>query len=198
MKHLEKNLLYLSHVDKVLTERIKSIPAASENGTIKILESPVGAPTLKTISYDGIEVSLHSLYDPVTEARRFVETKDLANTDSYTIAGFGFGYHALELLNRIKQDKWLTIIEAREDIFRAAIEYVDLSALLSRPKTRIFVGQSKGQFVSADWPLFLDWVKNFLNDSEVENITIITHAPSVRLLPEFYKNVNNEMSSAVN
>ena len=55
MKHLEKNLLYLSHVDKVLTERIKSIPAASENGTIKILESPVGAPTLKTISYDGIE-----------------------------------------------------------------------------------------------------------------------------------------------
>lgn len=184
---LEKNLYYLSNIDSILAKRIAKVNLDEK---VKILETPTGFPSLKAISYDGVEIQLHSFYDPIIEARQFMESKELGNTDMYALSGFGLGYHAIELANRLRKKNWLLLIEAREDIFRMAMEFIDLSAILSRPRTRFFVGQS--------WPSFLGWLKDFLNESESEDTTLTTYAPSFRILPQFYINVANEMTSAIN
>jgi hypothetical protein len=185
--YLEKNLQYLFHLDRGLAERVKRIPLSD---AVRVQPSRLGPPTLIAQASDNTYIQVHSLYDPLTEAKRFVEGKRLGQTDSLVICGFGLGYHVIEMYMRLKKGRWFVIIEGRQDIFRAALEYVDLSALLSGQKVRIFVGQ--------DWSKFLEWFKDFLNESEVDDITVFTYPPSARLLPEFYKNLPQEMASAVN
>ncbi|MBP2675071.1 MAG: uncharacterized protein H6Q84_1911, partial [Deltaproteobacteria bacterium] len=125
----ERNMKELEAVDGRLAERVRN---AERGAGLSVVPSKTGPPSIKV---DG--AALHSVYDPVREAREWVEHhgKDTDGAASIAVLGFGLGYHVEELLRGT--DKPVTVFEPRVDILRAALEARDLSAILSR--ARIFV-----------------------------------------------------------
>jgi spore maturation protein CgeB len=100
---------------------------AGRGDDIEIVASKAGPPSLKAGG-----IALHSLYDPVREAREWVEhhREEIGNASGIVVLGFGLGYHVAELLRTTDND--VTVFEPRIDVLRAALEASDLSGLLAR------------------------------------------------------------------
>ncbi len=183
-----QNLALLAHFDPALARRMESV--AWPVPAVELLEARSGAATAKAVGPDGASLFLHSEYDPVLEARQFVDGKPPGKSDICALNGFGLGYAALEIAARTESRRWIACVEAREDVFRAALEGVDLAALLGRGRVKFFVGHN--------WIGFQDWLRALLSESEGMTLTLLTHPPSVRLLPPFYANAGTEVETAVN
>ena len=54
---------------------------------------------------------LHSKFDPVSEAARFIKSQNIESNNNLLILGLGLGYHFFEILNRRDLPDWITIIE---------------------------------------------------------------------------------------
>lgn len=183
----EANVALLQRFDPSLAARLRALPAPAG---IRVETTPSGFPTLQALSEDGVEIRIHSAYQPLDEAKKFVADRWQAGMEAIILAGMGLGYQALEFSRLLPAGVWFFVVEAREDLFRTALEQVDLRALLSRPRTRFFVG--------ADWMAYLGWFRSALEDSQVHRIHLVTHPPSLRLLPGFYRQVAAETEAAVN
>jgi hypothetical protein len=184
----ESNLSALSRVDPELADRMRALPWPQPGLTI--LPARTGAPTLKAVGQDGIELLLHSEYDPVREARQFLEVRKLENHSAYLLNGFGLGYVALAAAAQLKPRKWMACVEAQEGLFRGALEAVDLIPLITRPRVRFFIGK--------EWAVFQNWIKSFLNDSAATDLSVIEFPPGLRLFPEFYGEVSREVGIGAN
>ena len=119
-----RNIGTLGTVDGPLAELVASVPPG---GDLSVVPSKTGPPSLKASG-----VALHSLYDPLREARDWVAhyRPEIGNASELAVLGFGLGYHVAELL--LATDVPVTVFEPREDILRAALEATDLSAVLGR------------------------------------------------------------------
>ncbi len=92
---------------------------------IKSINSKIDKPTIK---YNGVYV--HSLYDPIKEAKKLVQIKTKENISLVFVMGLGYGYHVLELLEQLKEQPCLIFIfEQSEELFQSALHYTDLSFL---------------------------------------------------------------------
>jgi hypothetical protein len=179
----ERNLSALARFDPPLAERIKAIPWPSAEVTV--IPSRSGAPSAKARSHDGVEVLIHSEYDPAREARRLTESRPLGDFDLYVLNGFGLGYLPLEVAAKADPIRWLVCVEAHEGLFRAAMESVDLTPLFERERVSFFVGR--------DWVRFQGWLEQLLRISAAVSLTIITHPACVRFFPKFYEGVKSEI-----
>lgn len=186
--HFANNLSLLSRLDPELASRMKALPFPSPQVTG--LESRSGQPTLKATSHDGVEILLHSEYDPVREANQFWETRKPAKADGYVLNGFGLGFLALEVVQRVDDKRPILCLEAYEDLFRAALEYTDLSPLLTRKNVAFWVGR--------DWVGFQSWLRTTLNRMGLPRLTFLTYPPCSRIFPEFYEAIGVEIENAIN
>lgn len=120
---LERNLKGLEAVDARLAERVRN---AARGADLDIVRSKAGPPSLKIGG-----AALHSLYDPVREARDWAEhhRAEIEGASSFAVLGFGLGYHVAELLR--VTDKPVAVFEPRIDVLRAALETLDQSGILS-------------------------------------------------------------------
>ncbi|MFQ5445182.1 MAG: hypothetical protein ACE5EK_11285, partial [Nitrospinales bacterium] len=79
--------------------------------------------------------------DPASVAREFVDRFDIPEeADMHVISGAGLWHHVRELARRRNDRTWLVVIEGRDDIFRAAIDRVDISDILMSPRVAFFAG----------------------------------------------------------
>lgn len=180
------NLRQLAFIDAELAERIGALPPPT---AVKILPTRSGLPSALAVCTDGAEVALHSLHDPVKQAHRFIAGMELRpDVDAFAMIGMGLGYHVQELLRRVPAGRHVLVIESREDVLRAALESRDLGAILGRPHLHIFAG--------TDYVGFLDWLKVFLNGSNVDSLSVLRHMESYRLNPAFYGEISLEMEKA--
>ncbi|HLF92960.1 MAG TPA: 6-hydroxymethylpterin diphosphokinase MptE-like protein [Planctomycetota bacterium] len=186
--HFERNLALLSRYDPRLAERLRAVPWPHPGVTVTTARN--GAPTLKAVAHDGVEIRLHSEYDPQQEAAQFFKARAVEKHEAYVLNGFGLGYAALEMARQIEPGKWLICMESHEGLFRAAFEVMDLSPLLSRPGVNFFVGR--------DWILFQSWLRALMGKANVLTMSIVNYPPCARLFPEFYSDASKEIESAVN
>lgn len=182
----QKNIALLEKIDPKLAKRIVSVKLSD---TVIVSRTPKGYASASVKGADQSFIYVCSTYDPVSEARDF-SSQNFGNHEAYCVSGFGLGYHMIEFARKIKADAWLCAVEAREDVFRAALENVDLGTFFSRPNVRIFVGQDINEF--------LGWARDFFNDSEINEMICIVHPPSSRIMTKFYKQVEFEMQNAIN
>ncbi|MBI5575345.1 MAG: glycosyltransferase [Deltaproteobacteria bacterium] len=119
-----KNLEYLKAADGRLAELVAG---AGRSGDIPLVPSKTGPPSARAGG-----VALHSLYDPIREAKEWVEHNrgEIDRAAELVVLGFGLGYHVAELSRTT--DKPVTVFEPRIEILRAALRASDLSAILSR------------------------------------------------------------------
>ena len=133
---------------------------------LEIVPSKGGPPSLKAGG-----IALHSIYDPVREARDWVEhhREDIGNASEIVVLGFGLGYHVAELLRGT--DKAVTVFEPRIDVLRAALEASDLSDLLARARI----------------------VTRCDELAPGKKFRVLRHLPSIRLSPAPFANVDSRL-----
>ncbi len=119
------------------------------NGSPEILKAGKGGYSLRVRSEAGVEKTLHSLYDPLDEARRLAAKVSLdgpAEEGVLAILGLGLGYHVAELARRFPRAV-LVVVESDPAIVEAARS---LGLLESLPAgIRWVVGRPPGEALRA-------------------------------------------------
>lgn len=186
MSIYERNILALSQIDAALAKAVdeSQIP----DGVLEVFQTQSGVPSVKCLSIDKQMVSVHSAYDPIAEAVEFAK-QEIPAADVYFFIGMGLGYHLIQMLPSFR-GKHLGIVEMSPALFKAAMQNVDLRQVIERPRTRFFVGDN--------FPRFLDWTRNLIEDASAETTTIVTVKSCMRLNPGFYSAIHKELDGAVN
>ena len=110
--------------DAELAQRIDDLPV--EAGA-EVLATRSGLPTVRVSTATGRPLFLHSRYDPMAEARKFVEAIDCEKAWCFVIGGLGMGYHVQALLERLRGDAFIIVTECDLTLIKTAMEHVDLS-----------------------------------------------------------------------
>jgi spore maturation protein CgeB len=161
----EKNISKLKETDKELADGIMGIESATG---LEVVNTQSNLPSLRVNN-----ISLHSLYDPVKEAKAWAchHGEELNNAASIYVLGFGLGYHVMELCKIT--DREITVFEARADILRKAFETVDLAPILPRIKI----------------------VTNGRVPSHKNKFAVLQHAPSVHLESMYYEGIYTRLKA---
>ena len=173
----------------LLNEKIPEIGSLlksnfSEN-KYRIFPSKSGIPALSIIHPDGTNRTLHSQYDPIQEATRFIETCLASETSNYIIIGLGLGYHLHELIKIVSNNARIIVIEKNPSLARLAFTYNDFSSVINHPGISFHIGVDPGD------------LENILNDDRtnlaIYGYTPINFKPLVDSEEAYYKNINNEL-----
>ena len=147
-----QNMAILQKFNPTLAEELEKPGQGTAPGEIENAAS--GAPT---VLFRGIY--LHSKRDPEREAEKLVEAElkavGIEGEAPAIILGFGLGYTATALSAKLGQHSVRPIIiaEKHREILRKALEYRDLSSLLSR-KNVVFVVGGTGEGITGALSLF--------------------------------------------
>lgn len=134
MNAWEKNLQLLYKKNVSLANDISSHKA---NDT----ESIVSRSNLLSGKYRGILIN--SSYDPLKESKERI--KSIEKIDKCTLIvcmGFGLGYEVNEIIKKLNERSLLVVIIINLDIFKMAMEKIDLSAVLSSERIILIDGTS--------------------------------------------------------
>jgi spore maturation protein CgeB len=164
----DRNMKALEAADARLAERVRS---AERAGGIRVVPSKSGPPSLVVR-----DAALHSVYDPVREARDWVEHHrgEIGPAASVAVLGFGLGYHVEELLR--VTDRPVTVYEPRVEILRAALESRDLSSVVAG--ARIASSRDDLPKPEGGGPL-----------------AILRHTPSIRLDPSAFESAARRLET---
>ncbi len=160
--YMIKNLEILRNRNPELAE----VLTFEDDKGYRVIFSRSGKPTIK---YHGI--TLHSQYDPESEAKRWVKTNRDRLDEGKTICvfGFGLGYHIEELVKYT--DKEIVVFEADIDMIKTALKHRDLRAVLSR--IRLICGEDVSDINS--------------------NYTIVKYLPSIKINEGFYDRIERRL-----
>jgi hypothetical protein len=131
---LNKNLAALKKSDPSLHKKIASLKG-SQN--YQVLNSKSGVPTL--INIQGTKKQIHSNYDPIAEASRYLKTLNADESMNFIVVGFGLGYQTMELVKKASSLDKIFIFEKDPELFALAIREIDLTAILEHPGVKLFV-----------------------------------------------------------
>lgn len=104
---------------------------------VEVAPSRSGLPTAQ-VHVAGRSLFLHSRYDPVHEARQFLDQAGMDGRLACALVGFGLGYHAELASERIAGSAPLLLFEPDLGVLRAAFSHRDLAPLLAAPKVHWF------------------------------------------------------------
>lgn len=150
-------------------QRLQAIQAPP---SLELQDSKAGPPTVRA---DG--VYLHSRYNPVEEAARFIDSANLEPERPVLVVGLGLGYHVAELLRRGYE---VAVAEPGEGVAGLAYEgpAADLDFLFG-------VG-GVGEFSSS--AAFVELCKKLPQ--------ILVHPPTARLHPAYIEEVEQAVGAA--
>lgn len=89
---------------------------------ITLIETRSGNLSLKVDNLDGSSKTIHSVYDPVAEAKSLAEAFRFGGKGILVVLGLGLGYHVAELGKRFPDAK-IIVIEASSEIMDLAAEH---------------------------------------------------------------------------
>lgn len=129
------NINYLRENHREIRELLISLEGTIGSEPIEIIETKNGLATLQVL-IDGRPHLIHSKYDPIKEAERYVEqfAEEAQQYQHVLFYGIGLGYHIEAFLTRYPQISF-TLYEPNSSIFYKYVSYKDLKDIpLSRLK----------------------------------------------------------------
>ncbi|HSV98363.1 MAG TPA: 6-hydroxymethylpterin diphosphokinase MptE-like protein [Spirochaetota bacterium] len=154
-----------------------AVLGAEDDPRIRVSASRGGAP-VPEIAQEGGTISVHSRYDPVTEAARFIAGIEPGNFNLFIVFGFGFAYHLAELLDRISGDAVVLVLEQSAAMIRSAIIHRDLSNMLSDERLHILVDPTE------------EGLADILRGKSTYRVSFLTHRGSFQIAPAYYSNLH--------
>ncbi len=166
--HLEANLKRIALRDKALADLLE---AAYSPDYPEIRASKDGSP-IPVVA----RKSLHSTYDPIGEARKWVESLNLKTDqqERYVLGGVGFAYHLQELLKTISADR-IVVVEKDAALLAAALAY--------RPPETFPEGL---RFIVGEDPVSAYQKLCDLRSSDTEEGVFLPHPASTHVYPDYY------------
>jgi hypothetical protein len=184
MGYLEANLELLDKRQPHLAAALRSTP----QNRVETFTSPSGLPSATYHLPDARELSLHSKYDPMREARQAIRKADLAGADYFVLLGFGLGYNLDALVEHsTNPDDSFFVVEGDLQVLRAAFDARDLQRVLSLPRLH-FAWPLSAAEISEQWEKLFDPVR-------AQKSVIIQHFPSLALNPEILKSAGDAIQS---
>ncbi|MBU2600074.1 glycosyltransferase family 9 protein [bacterium] len=144
----------------------------------KILLTKSGQKTIYGYSpYEKKDIFLHSKFDPLAQSQKLIERYNLKGVKAILIFGFGLGYHIQNLITKAEKDAQIIIIEPEEELFKIALNEVDLSFIFEDKRTELLIGVN------------LEEITKLLQEKKDSNesLLIIENPPSINL-NKFYFN----------
>ena len=132
-----KNLTLLNKKDPALAEAVNSIPPGK--GFI-VTPSQKGPPSLSRTFPDGKRTTIHSSYDPVKEARRFIDSCEVDNYINFVVLGLGLGYHIQELIKRAPLTSRIIIFEKDIEVLYCCMANIDFTSVIAHPGVSFQIG----------------------------------------------------------
>ncbi len=171
--HREKNF-------QILRDRYpgiyKKIAKISFDEAIRVVETKKG-DYVPAIKREGRDIFIHSRFDPVKEAERFISEISSIGHNLFIVFGFGFAYHIEELLRDTPEDSMVIVIERDPAVLLAAVTYRDLTAELKNERLLILLAPDD------------DEVTESLAGKSSKSVSFITHRGCYRLYPHYYSNM---------
>ncbi len=154
----------------------------SDDGSIEAVETP-GGDFVPSIAADGGRIFVHSRFDPVKEAERFLGGIDAGAHDLYVVFGFGFGYHVERLLAGMGADAIALVIERNPRMLLGALSRRDLARLIADERLVLLLDPREDDIAEA------------LRGKSSRRSTLITHRGSFRTDPDYYGNLQGIVRS---
>ena len=167
--HYQNNInLLKKNYPNILKDIIKIIP---NKNTYEIIETKTNQSTVK-INQKDKSYFLHSKYNPNREAKNIAEKNYDESIENYIVFGLGFGYHVEELMSMAPNSNFY-IIETNKEIFRLALENIDLSNIIRNSRAKLFITDDIVE------------INEILKEVLIkENIKIVLHNPSFKTMSE--------------
>ncbi len=173
MKIMQNNI---DIIKKRFSSVADSINSVIDDNRFEIVESKNGpVPKIKVNSR---ELFIHSRFEPVKEAERFISEIDPVNFDLFIVFGFAFGYHLEVLLSKMSKDSVLLVIEKDPGILKSAFENRDLSGLLSDERFLLLTAPDE------------DALSKILKGKSSRRVTFLIHRGSYQIYPDYYANIS--------
>jgi hypothetical protein len=133
------NLAALYPRDPLLAARIDAVPFAQ---CPPLARTRSGNPTVRLSGDDGRELFAHSRYDPVAEARQFVDALPEVDNATFIVHGLGLGYVLGELERRWRRPVAL-VCESNLALLKAALCVTDLAEMLRSGRVTILTNPDR-------------------------------------------------------
>lgn len=123
------------------------------------------------------------------DAKDFVTSRVKNDVDANVVLGMALGHVPLEISKTASQKGWIVGVEGDDGLFRAALEKVDLTPLLTRSRTRLFIGKDLREFQAGFY--------KFLGESEAMLFNLIECPWVTKEDPAFYRAAAAEIQSGI-
>lgn len=144
---------------------------------IEFIQAKNGLPTARVTTGGGLSLMLHSAYDPVLEAKRFVAGyPSVKDAGGIICLGLGLGYHVQELLRVAPPETEILVVEKNLQLHEWFKEKAK-----NFPWRRVSIADHEGAAKS--------YVVRLRERLQEKGLVLVEHPASVRLEPEFYENV---------
>ncbi len=153
-------------------------PAICENGLV----------TLRLFKEDGSELFAYNISDPWKDTDVHMQTVPEGADGVAVLVGMGLGYGALRVFRERPGLMKMVVVEPLPEMFRAAMEHVDLSELFLSEKVEFVAGS----FQDAELEQKLG------RHARTGDIYILRHVPSFDWRPELYQSVDKAVFELVN
>ncbi len=180
-----KNLAALAGQDPDAAARVEA--AGQGPAGFAVTQAANGQPTLTGRDQDGRTVSIHSRRDPGREAAALAGQLPEQIQGPVVLLGVGLGYPLAAVASTIPADSPLVVIEPDADLFRLALEHLDLRAALTRAGTHWLIGQE------AD--LVQDTVTRLQIRANLAPIALLAWRPLVRARAETYAGLAESLTA---
>jgi hypothetical protein len=149
--------------------------------SVEVLSTKTGDVTVR---YG--DLLIHSAYDPMKEADKFA--RDIQPGSFVCLYGFGLGYHARALLEKIGPKGKLLVIELNPDLLSAAMILKDQTELLSDRRLHLIFGVEEAIVSKAISEQMEAWADTFNAPPEV-----LFHSPSFKCIPDRFPSLTNAL-----
>ncbi|HOR94678.1 MAG TPA: hypothetical protein PLZ38_11950, partial [Spirochaetota bacterium] len=122
--YFQKNISAIVTINPLVANTINK---ARDNLSIEVVQSKTGKPI--PIIKKEHTITVHSRFDPEKEADRLIEEFDCVHYDCIIVSGFGFGYHIEKILQKLKPDATLLILERFAWMVKTAMCNRDLQSI---------------------------------------------------------------------
>ncbi|MEK9628443.1 MAG: 6-hydroxymethylpterin diphosphokinase MptE-like protein [Nitrospinota bacterium] len=141
----EKNLALLKKHHPLAFERLQDSEAISG---FEISPSNIGAPTLSYTKGDKSKIYLLSKYDPLREAKRFIESLNVNHCTNFVVLGMGLGYQIEKLIDSVPEHSKIFVIESNRSMARLAMESNDLVKILNYSGLTLIFPENRKEIIS--------------------------------------------------
>ena len=179
------NLRALWRRDPAVALRVDAVP---DEERLPLEPTRTGAWTVRVATPDGQATYLHSRYDPVAEAERFIDSVPIEDKFCFVLSGSGLGYPVQALFNRLRGNAFIICIEPSIRLLATALSCVDLSDVIASGRLILLFDDDKTRLHER--------LKDF-GTLMMLGAQFIRHAPSMRVAGEEYAAISSVIAEFV-